>query len=118
MIHYHTPKSNDKDIENKSNGFNAVDFSLPVEELNVAEIKLSMRYPTIGFTRNTKSKMIVRVLGGEVVFVCEGESILLPKDSVVLVETGKAYAWDPKPETTLYIVSTPAWTPAQAELID
>lgn len=62
--------------------------------------------------------MIVRVLEGEVVFICENESVLLPKDSVVLVETNKAYAWEPKPETTLYIVSTPAWTPEQAELAD
>jgi hypothetical protein len=57
MIHYHTPSANDKEIESKNAGFIAVDFALPIEELNVAEIKLLTRYPAVGFTRNTKSKI-------------------------------------------------------------
>jgi mannose-6-phosphate isomerase-like protein (cupin superfamily) len=118
MIHCYVPDAKDEGIKNKNSRFLAIDFILPIEELNVAEIKLSERYPVWGFARNAKSKMIVRVIKGEVLFVCENESTLLPKDSVVLVETNKAYAWEPKPDVTLYIVSTPAWTPEQAELVD
>ncbi len=118
MIHYHIPNVEGGGTESKNAGFLAVDFTLPIEESNVAEIKLSERYPSVGFTRNTKSKMIVRVLEGGVVFVCEGEAVFLPKDSVVLVESNKQYAWEPKPEVTLYIVSIPPWTPEQAEIVD
>ncbi len=117
MIHYHIPNVDGVGVEGKNAGFLAVDFTLPIEESNVAEIHLSERYPTIGFARNTKSKMIVRVLEGGVVFACEGETVFLPKGAVVLVETNKPYAWEPKSEVTLYIVSIPPWTPEQAELI-
>lgn len=103
--------------ESKDKGFLAVDFNLPMEESNVAEINLSERYPAEGFTLNTKSKMIVRVLEGGVTFICDDESIFLPKDSVVLVETNKKYAWEPKPEVSLFIVSIPPWTADQAEIV-
>lgn len=35
MIHYYTPNALDKEIESKNTGFIAVDFALPIEELNV-----------------------------------------------------------------------------------
>lgn len=117
MIHYHVPNVEGANSESKDSGFLAIDFTLPLEEANVAEIHLSERYPIGGFALNTKSKMIVRVLEGGVVFVCEGETIFLPKDSVVLVEPNKQYAWEPKPEVTLYVVSVPPWTPEQATVI-
>ena len=108
---------NGKNSETKDVGFLAVDFNLPMEESNVAEIHLSKRYPNEGFALNTKSKMIVRVLEGGVAFICEGESVFLPKGSVVLVEANKQYAWEPKSEVLLYIVSIPPWTLEQAELV-
>lgn len=119
---YYIPKNSDvkkdgTDLDDKDSGFSAVDIELPIKELNVAEITLTKRYPSQGFAKNTKSTMVVKVLEGEVLFVGEDENILLPKGSVLLVETNKKYAWEPQSSVVLYIVSTPPWTPEQAETI-
>lgn len=117
MIHYHIPQVDNPNYMSKDAGFLAIDHDLPIDELNVAEIHLGKRYPVEGFALNTKSKMIVKILDGEVIYHCEGESVFLSKGAVVYVETGKQYAWEPKPDVSLYIVSVPPWTPEQAETI-
>jgi mannose-6-phosphate isomerase class I len=117
MINYHIPNHDGKNYESNNTGFSALDYNLPIDELNISEIHLSKRYPTEGFVLNAKSRMIVRILEGGVTFTSEDESVFLPKGSVVLVDTNKKYAWEPKPEVSLYIVSTPPWTAEQAEVI-
>ncbi len=117
MIHYHIPGVDSTNHESKSAGFSALDYNLPLDELNVSEIHLSNRYPDIGFSLNTVSNMVVRVLNGGVTFVCEGESVFLSEGAVLLVEKNKQYAWEPKPEVSLYIVSIPPWNQEQAEVI-
>lgn len=122
-VNYYIPNNNDVkeggiDLDDNDSGFSAVDIELPIKELNVAEITLTKRYPSQGFAKNTKSTMVVKVLEGEVLFVSEDENILLPKGSVLLVETNKKYAWEPQSSVVLYIISTPPWTPDQVETID
>ena len=114
MIHY---SHQNKDTDREREGFSAIDISLPTEAMNVAEITLTGRYPETGFALNRESEMIVRILKGSVTFCCEGEEVELPEGSTVLVQTGKKYYWLPTEAVTLYVVSSPPWTPAQHQSI-
>ena len=110
MLHYALPGH---DPDRTREGFSAIDIDLPTDKANVADIRLSHRYPASGCALNTISEMIVLVREGEVVFHCEDEEIRLPEGSTILVETNRPYFWEPQPSVRLHVVSTPPWTPEQ-----
>lgn len=110
MIHYELPSESPN---RERSGFSAVDIMLPTSAVNAAEISLTSRYPERGYSLNTKSEMIVRVLEGDVEFESEGESVALPAGSTVLVQRGRPYCWKPKNFVKLFVFSTPPWTPEQ-----
>lgn len=114
MLHYELPS----DVPSREReGFSAHDVYLPAHNGNLAEIRLTSRYPESGFARNTKSEMIVRVLEGSVTFVCEGERVELPTGSTVLVERYRTYHWEPTDSALLLVFSSPAWSKEQHEHI-
>ncbi len=112
MIHYQIPSV---ESTRELQGFSAFDISLPATDMNIAEICLTNRYPERGTAINKQSEMIVRVLKGEVTFHCEGEEVLLPQDSTVLVQINKPYYWIPQGFVKILVVSSPPWTPEQHE---
>ena len=112
MIHHSLPN---QDSDRERQGFSATDISLPTTAANVAEISLTSRYPESGFALNKQSEMIVRILDGSTIFHCEGEEVLLPQGTTVLVQTNKRYCWIPQGSVRLYVVSTPPWTSEQHE---
>jgi len=93
------------------------EFPFKTNLSNLAQIPLATRYPVEGFAFNTLAEMTVYILEGTVLFHQEGEEVALTKDDVVLVETNKKYFWEPKPQTTLLIFSTPPWTPEQSKTV-
>ena len=95
----------------------ATTFPFTTNLSNLAQIPLTTRYPAEGFALNTLAEMTVYILEGTVLFHQEGEEVTLTKGDVVLVETNKKYFWEPKPQVTLLIFSTPPWTPEQSEVI-
>jgi mannose-6-phosphate isomerase-like protein (cupin superfamily) len=114
MIYYSLPKQN---TDREREGFSAIDITLPTTAANVSEINLTRRYPETGFALNRQSEMFVRIIEGSTIFHCEGEKILLPSGSTVLVQTNKPYCWIPQGTVRLYVVSTPPWTPDQHESV-
>lgn len=119
MITYSEP-SFDRELKS-DDSIQSFEYNFPTPELNIAEICIRKRYPESGFAKNNKSKMIVKVLSGEVVLSwIESEcvrEIRAVKNSVVYIEAGTLYYWNPEPEVTLYIVSNPPWNKDQAENI-
>jgi hypothetical protein len=95
----------------------ATSFPFTTTLSNLAQIPLTTRYPAEGFVLNTLVEMTVYILEGMVLFHQEGEEVMLTKGDVVLVEANKKYFWEPKPQTTLLIFSTPPWTPEQAKAV-
>lgn len=110
MIHYAHPR---EEVDRKRQGFAAIDIPLPSSRMNASEITLTERYPEIGFSLNEESEMFVRVVSGAVVFQCGDDSVFLPSGSTVLVERNTRYFWSPQEHVTLYVVSSPPWTPEQ-----
>ena len=101
-------------------GFKAKDFPLhESSSANVAEITLSKPYPKseTEWALNTVSTMIAYILAGRVEFSTEGEHVLLEAGDVIRIPANQAYSWNPKPEVTMLIFSTPAWTPEQHETV-
>jgi mannose-6-phosphate isomerase-like protein (cupin superfamily) len=95
----------------------ATTFPFKTNLSNVASIPLTTRYPAEGFALNNVAEMTVYILEGTVLFHQEGDEVTLAKGDAVLVETNKKYFWEPKPQTTLLIFSTPPWTPEQSKTI-
>lgn len=114
MIHY---AYTDEDAPREDKSFSVVEIPFPSAVMNAAEITLTSRYPQTGFALNRQSEMFVRILDGGVRFECEGEEIELLWGAVVLIETNKKYCWVPYGSVTLYVVSSPPWTPGQQELL-
>lgn len=105
------PDKNTKIIEIP--GFKAKEFLLGSNTGSLAEITLTARYPEAGFVANTKTEMTAYVLKGSVVLCRDGENVSLEEGSVALIEIGKEYFWQPEPEVTILIFSTPPWSPEQ-----
>ena len=114
MIHYVLPK--DK-ADREKPGFAAVDIPLPTRAFDMAEIRLTGRYPESGLVLNEQCDMVVRVLTGSVTFHREGEGILLSEGATVFVDKGRSYHWKPHVRVQLLVVSTPPWTPEQHKRI-
>jgi mannose-6-phosphate isomerase-like protein (cupin superfamily) len=110
MIHYSIPDVAPVEIRP---GFKGVEFTLPADSANVAEITLSSRYPEFGVTQNTIVEEFVYVVNGQATFSSEDEEILLTKGSALLIKPNQTYSWSPHPEITLVIFSTPPWTAEQ-----
>ena len=109
-----TPTANSSETLGASTeGFSAIDINLPTTTANAAEITLTERYPENGFALNTRSEMIVRILEGGVVFICDGSEKILQEGSVIIVPINKPYCWMPQEYVKLYTVSTPPWTAEQ-----
>lgn len=100
------------------NGENCTAFEYPSEEKdsNGAVIELVGRYPDKGRAMNTQSKMLVYVIDGVGKIVVESEVVELKKGDVVSVESGEKYFWDG--HLTLFIASTPAWSPDQYQEVE
>jgi mannose-6-phosphate isomerase-like protein (cupin superfamily) len=94
-------------------GFKGVEYTLPSENANIAEITLSSRYPEFGVTQNTLVEEFVYVVDGQVTFTSQGEEVLLVKGSALFIEKNQTYYWTPHPEVTLTIFSCPPWNPEQ-----
>lgn len=93
--------------------FSAKDYLLDTDRANIAEIKLSGRYPAEGTAENKISEMIVYVAEGKVTLNQGEEKHTLGKGDAILVKVGIPYFWEPNPEVTLAVFSTPPWTAEQ-----
>jgi mannose-6-phosphate isomerase class I len=96
---------------------NVQNYILDTDTSNVAKITLNARYPEKGQALNTESEMVVYVLEGKVILNKNGEEITLEKEAVVLIKTQEKYFWQPNPEASLLIFSTPLWTSEQQRIV-
>ncbi len=110
MIHYSMPDAAEIEIRP---GFKGIEFKLPSDSANIAEITLSSRYPAFGVTQNTVVEEFIYVTEGQAVFSSEGEEVLLTKGSSLLIQPNQTYFWTPRPEVTLVIFCTPPWSAEQ-----
>ncbi len=94
---------------------NVKEFELGSVHANLAEIKLSGRYPEKGMVANTNSEMTVYIIKGSVVFLTETGHETFNEGAALVVPIGKKYAWQPIPDATILIFSCPPWTPEQQE---
>ena len=110
MIHYST-----KDVAPVivRPGFKSIEYTLPADTANIAEITLSSRYPEFGVTQNTLVQEFVYVVDGQVTFTSQGEEVLLAKGAALCIKQNQTYYWTPRPEVTFAIFSCPPWNPEQ-----
>lgn len=96
---------------------NIHDYVLDTTTSNLAKITLQERYPTNGYVINTKSEMIVYILEGRVRLDKNDNEVTLEKGDAVLVKINEKYSWQPEPEVSLLIFSTPGWTSDQQMVV-
>ncbi len=111
MIHYST-----KDVAPivVKPGFKSIEYPLPSDKANIAEITLSSAYPEFGVTQNTLVEEFVYVVDGQATFSSQGEEVLLTKGAALCIKQNQTYRWTPHPEVTLVIFSCPPWNKDQA----
>ena len=115
---YHYPDKSSQ-VGRAGEGFQAEDlFFPPISTLNISKIRLTERYPDVGYTKNTDSDMIVYVIAGDIFFQSSAgtkrnSSVHLKTGDTFLVPKGLFYYWNPDPSVYLFVVSTPPWNQEQ-----
>lgn len=105
-------------VETPAIGRDKLDFPLPFEGANIAELSLTMRYPKSGFVRNNGCDMVVWIVEGNAAIVTQKDGgIFLRTGEMGYIEKGTMYYWDPRPTVKFLAFSVPAWTPEQHETI-
>ena len=100
------------------NGDTCIVFEYPLRDndINIATIKISGRYPETGFAVNKKCKEVVYVEGGEVNLTVENKTVALKKGDTALIEPNERFCWEGN--ATLFMPCTPAWTPEQYKMVE
>lgn len=82
-----------------------------------ADIVINGRYPETGFSLNRESSVVVRILSGTGMLAGRDSRQQLAEGDVAFVEEGEAYYFEGK-NLTLFMASTPAWSPKQYSNVD
>ena len=93
----------------------AHEYATKETSLNIARIEVRGRFPSIGTMRNTKVKEIVYVEQGEGTVTINNVITSIQQGDVILYVENEEVFWEG--ELILIIACTPAWTPAQHEMI-
>ena len=89
----------------------ATEYSTSSKSINIAQVKISDRFPEIGVMWNTKVEEMAYVESGEGIVSINGMSQSIKQGDVILYERHEKVFWDG--ELTLVIACSPAWTPKQ-----
>ena len=93
----------------------AYEYASKEPSLNIARVELHGRFPATGMMRNTKVKEIVYVEQGQGTVTINNVANSIQQGDVILYVENEEVFWEGK--LILIIACTPAWTPAQHEMM-
>ncbi len=79
--------------------------------INIAQVKLSARYPLTGWALNQECKEVCYIIEGKGSITFEYETIDLTEGDVLMIDKNEKYFWNGN--MSMVIASTPAWYPEQ-----
>lgn len=93
----------------------AYEYATKDPALNIARVEINGRFPKNGSMRNNVVKEIVFVESGSGQVTIDRVTHEIKKGDVILYEKGELVSWEGS--FSLTIACTPAWTPAQHEIV-
>lgn len=109
-------KSKDATRFKNSDSCTAIEYEFKDEnDINIAAIELSGRYPEQGYAVNTICKELVYIKNGTGNLTTANSSINLEPGDTVLIKPNERYYFDGNME--LLISCSPAWSPSQYQNI-
>lgn len=88
-----------------------------ITSIDGADIVINGRYPDTGYSLNEASSFVIRMLSGSGIIATRDGNAELKKGDVVFIEKGEACYFEGQ-NLTLFMASSPAWTPGQYSNID
>lgn len=103
-----------KEFENSKTCY-GVNYPIDDNDINVALIQITGRYPEEGRTTNEKCKEIIYVIQGEGEAYIDEHKRTLKKNDVLFIDKNEKYYI--QGNMTLFVPCTPAWTEEQHKMI-
>jgi mannose-6-phosphate isomerase-like protein (cupin superfamily) len=94
----------------------ATEYTLGDEDINVAYVEVSGRYPAEGRVMNEKCKELAYIMEGGGMIVVEGEEIPLNEKDQILLEPGERFYWEGN--IKMLVSCAPAWFAEQHKEVE
>jgi mannose-6-phosphate isomerase-like protein (cupin superfamily) len=98
-----------------SSGCVVYEYPMKNVEMNIGVAEINCRYPDRGYAINHECSEMGYVLKGAGKLVIDTQEVILSEGDVVYIPQGGKFYWEGN--MTLILPATPAWHPAQHEVL-